>query len=135
MLERHGKSAETLRLVVRTEGAHQSTKVFVGLPSDLRAVRAAPVGKRHARWVVKPSSTRRRSLLARMAEAIKSEESVLGVAAIDDDPHIPDPAEGFTLVAFNDRVPISRVPGHAISGRSHTDRGWSLSGTHPLSAP
>ena len=102
------RSHGSVRLLIRAKGLHAGDRVGVSLAGDLRFVGAAPVGNRLKRWVITPTSERRRSLLDRAREAVKSGRTVRGMAVIDDDPFNPDPAHGFTLRALNERAVIAR---------------------------
>jgi hypothetical protein len=102
------RSHGSVRLQIRTKGLHAGDRVGVLRAGDLRFVGAAPVGNRLKRWVITPTSERRRSLLDRARNAIRSGRTVRGSAVIDDDPLNPDPAHRFTLRAFNERAVIAR---------------------------
>jgi len=102
------RSHGSVRLLIRAKGLHAGDRVGVLLAGDLRFVGAAPVRNRLKRWVITPTSERRRSLLDRARKAIKSGRAVRGIAVIDDDPLAPDPGHGFTLRAFNERAVIAR---------------------------
>jgi hypothetical protein len=104
------RSHGSVRLLIRAKGGlHAGDKVGVLLAGDLRFVGAAPViGNRLKRWVIAPTSDRRRALLDRARRALESGQIVQGFAVIDDDPLLPDPAHRFTLRAFNKRAVIAR---------------------------
>jgi hypothetical protein len=102
------RSHGSVRLLIRANGLHAGDRVGVLLAGDLRFVGAAPLGNRLKRWVITPTSERRRSLLDRARKAVKSGRAVRGIAVIDDDPLAPDPGHGFTLRAFNERAVIER---------------------------
>jgi hypothetical protein len=105
--ERSPGGVPVYELVVRTKGTISRDKVWVGLLSDRRLVRAEPDGPSYRRWVVNGSTRRSRHVLNGLRRIIESESREYAGVALDDHDPLPDPVHGFRLRAYNERAVIT----------------------------